>query len=452
MKRALFLVAIAFLTTSVMQAQSQRQADLQKSHPFLAADLSASPRMSKLRAVVDTGNLAAVSQFWDEIRKKHTPLIEPVPDDQHSSLVTFLWQGKGDTHNVVLIGGVAGTELTKNKMTHIAGTDVWYKTYKVRNDARFTYSLSPNDSLVPIETIDPKDRDALNKRLSDLRPDPLNPRHDPGQMPSSYIELREAPPQPWITAVAGAPKGKVEEQKFISAIMRNERDIWVYTPPGFTPTGGRYPLLIVFDGPSYINKVPVPVILDNLIAKGLIPLIVAISVGNPTASSRAVELPCSPEFADFLAKELVPWMRKNYRATEDPAHVAVGGSSYGGLAATFAGLRHPDVFGNVLSQSGSFWWKPEDQSEPEWLTKQFISSPRLNIRLFLEVGLMEEGASLTGPSVLVANRDMRDVLVGKGYRIHYQEFNGGHEYLNWRGSFADGLLYLFGREMLPTSH
>ena len=93
---------------------------------------------------------SAVAQFWEEIGKKHTPLIEPVPNEDQSSLVTFLWRGNADTHNVVVIGGVAGTDLTKNQMSNIPSTDVWYKTYKVRNDARFIYSLSPNDSLQPI--------------------------------------------------------------------------------------------------------------------------------------------------------------------------------------------------------------------------------------------------------------------------------------------------------------
>ncbi len=41
--------------------------------------------------------------------------------------------------------------------------------------------------------------------------------------------------------------------------------------------------------------------------------------------------------------------------TADPARTIVGGSSYGGLAAAFAGLRASDIFGNVLLQSGSFW-------------------------------------------------------------------------------------------------
>lgn len=52
---------------------------------------------------------------------------------------------------------------------------------------------------------------------------------------------------------------------------------------------------------------------------------------------------------------------------------------------------------------------------------------------------------LAGPSLLVANRHLRDVLQAKGYAVHYREFNGGHEVLNWRGTLAEGLLLLLGK-------
>jgi len=47
------------------------------------------------------------------------------------------------------------------------------------------------------------------------------------------------------------------------------------------------------------------------------------------------------------------------------------------------------------------------------------------------------------PNLMVANHKLRDVLREKGYLVHYHEFSGGHDYISWRGSFADGLLVLF---------
>ena len=44
---------------------------------------------------------------------------------------------------------------------------------------------------------------------------------------------------------------------------------------------------------------------------------------------------------------------------------------------------------------------------------------------------------------------MRDVLLAKGYEVHNQEFQGGHDYLSWRGTLADGLIVLMGSTMEP---
>jgi enterochelin esterase family protein len=36
------------------------------------------------------------------------------------------------------------------------------------------------------------------------------------------------------------------------------------------------------------------------------------------------------------------------------------------------------------------------------------------------------------------------VLLAKGYVVDYREFAGDHDYINWRGTFADALVSLFG--------
>jgi enterochelin esterase-like enzyme len=37
------------------------------------------------------------------------------------------------------------------------------------------------------------------------------------------------------------------------------------------------------------------------------------------------------------------------------------------------------------------------------------------------------------------------VLLLKGYSLTYREFDGGHDYLWWRGSFAGALISLIGQ-------
>jgi enterochelin esterase family protein len=191
------------------------------------------------------------------------------------------------------------------------------------------------------------------------------------------VELPAAPVQPWLAPRADANHGELVQQQHRSEILDNERRIWVYTPPGYQADDEPYALLALFDGDVVRGPIPFPTILDNLIDDGRIPPMVAVLVDSLTQEVRNRELPCGAPFLEYLTDELLPWARTQYRITTDPARTIVAGQSHGGQAAAFAGLRRPDVFGNVISQSGSFWWSPDDDHEHEWLTRQYAASERL---------------------------------------------------------------------------
>lgn len=219
--------------------------------------------------------------------------------------------------------------------------------------------------------------------------------------------------------------------------------MWAYTPPGYVRRGAAYALLVLLDGESYLERISAPTTLDNLLAEERIWPPVALLVDNPDEETRDRELPCYPPFAAFLADELLPWARGRYHVTAEPARTIVAGASYGGLAAAYAALSRPDRFGRVLSQSGSFWWKPDDDPEHEWLARQFVAAPPAATVFYLSVGLREAKARIT-PHQLVVNRHMRNVLRARGYTVHYAEVDGGHDEQSWRDTLADGLLALAG--------
>ena len=336
-------------------------------------------------------------------------------------------------------------------MTHLADTDVWYLSIRLPAGARFAYGLSPNDPLS-------FEGSRGSQRLATMQADPLNPNRW-GCQPAatrlecqSMLELPGAPPQPWIVHRSETPAGKIEKHTIKSEFLNNERNLSVYTPPGYRPDGPAYALLLLFDESVYLNNVPTPVILDNLIAASKIPPMVAVLIANPSQETRNKELPPNPQFADFLAKELMPWVHAHYSATTDPLQTVVAGSSYGGIAATYAGLRHSEIFGNVLCQSGSFWWAPDHNGGPNteattetgWLAKEFIKSPKLPLKFWMDAGVFEVDTRGVGGAILEPSRHMRDVLLAKGYEVNYQQFNSGHDYLNWRGTLADGLISLIG--------
>jgi enterochelin esterase family protein len=136
-----------------------------------------------------------------------------------------------------------------------------------------------------------------------------------------------------------------------------------------------------------------------------------------------------------------------YYVTTDPAEVLLAGGSYGGLAAAFTALQYPDTFANVIALSGSFWWKPEDEVEWEWLPRQFALSPLLPLRFYIEAGLLESKPTQTGfPGQILSNRHFLNVLQAKGYQVHYEEQMHGHDSMLWQGALAEGLIALTGRD------
>ena len=429
-----------------------------------------SPRLARLSADLATGSQHALSEFWSEMEKSGTPLIEPIPGDAKHFLTTFLWHATKPVTNVLLISGLTNSsygrdDLSQNLLSRLPHSDLWYLTRRVRGDARFTYTLSIDDSLVPAE--DERNPEGRQERF---RPDPLNSHHATAadQESDSLAELPLAPPQQWFRRTNVA-KGEIAEVAFKSAILGNERKIWIYKPAGYVSSHAPYHLLILFDGEAYIKGLQSAAILDNLIAAGRIHPTVAVFIGNLPADqpkARTTELSCYDPFTKFLADELLPWLHARYDLTSRPAETVVGGVSRGGTAAACAALQHPELFGNVSSQSGFFvykdrnWFKnadpadapdAESQDEMAWeeygqLMQKFAAAPRLRLRFYIDVGKFENNFH---PSPLTANRHLRDVLIAKGYDVKYQEFAGHHSYVNWRGTFPDALIYLLGK---PGTH
>src|SRR6201988_3644774 len=418
-------------------------------------DRPLSPRLAALQNRLKAGDREALADFWKAIAQDGAPIIEEVPGNDRDMLVTMLWRATEETKNVFVfrLGNVS------KAMERLLDTDLWYKTFRLQKGARFIYQFAAN---LP----DPKEWRGITGFAGALRNDPLNPHQfaerynefNPYEGNSfSAVELPSAEPQLWNVVQPGVPTGRVQRDKFTSKLLGNERPIWIYTPHGYPSAKTAYGLLVLTDGGNYVNTARVATTLDNLIAAGLIPPLVAVMVENP---DRWRELSCSSAYGDFLAQGIVPCARANYHATDRPEQTIIGGTSLGGLQASCVGLKHAEVFGNVLSQSGAFAWKPDDEKEFEWMNRQFAASPRLPLRFSFEAGLLEgtwwwrdlpQRDPTPQPPLLTSNRNLRDTLTSKGSPVHYTEYNGNHGLLNWRGTLASHLIALVGVKPEPKN-
>ncbi|GGT08268.1 enterochelin esterase [Nonomuraea spiralis] len=350
-----------------------------------------------------------------------TPIIEPSGTPGRCK-VTFLWRPR--THGeqaVVLINTVTDRDrhagdISGHVMTPRPGGDLLQLTYELDADLRAGYQILPCDRLPGT------DRDSWLQVMRTAVPDPGNPLTvpgPPGRRPSSLLELPQAPPQPYREHRPGVPRGRVSEER------SGGRRVWVYTPPG--SAAGPHPVVVLLDGEVWAGRVAAT--LDNLVHDGRIPPSVVLMPDSVDRPTRLRELACHEPFVRYLADDLLPWAGRTWRATGDPGLTVIAGQSLGGLTASYAAFLAPERFGNVLSQSGSYWWPDED---PERLTRRYAATPRLPVRFHLEAGRLEW-------MLLEENRRFAQTLAAQGYEVSFTEYNGGHDPACWLGGLADGL-------------
>lgn len=413
-------------------------------------------RTSRLiKQLKEEGHSTALENFWKNVEQQGTPLFEPIDGNESEMLVTFIWRAQKEHKNVVVASyGIASFDPFKNRMIHIPNTDVWYKSWVLPRNARTIYCISPDDPLISISDYR-LDRCPFPLLTANWTHDPLNKQNYfiPGCLCAgeqdnwmSLLEMPDAPEMPWLKENV-SDKGVVSTFKLPSRMLNMEREIHLYLPPNYDPKQSiPYPLVVAFDGYALKDFMNGPAIFDYLIAHGKIPPTIVVMILNPSPNTvtRLRDLACYEPFCNYVAHELIPWVRKNYHVTSDPHQTVITGASLGGVASAFMGLIHSNIFGNVLAQSGAYWWLIN--GEQDWLIHQYVKSPKLNLKFFLDVGSLETVPTFAnGLSILNANRYLRDVLLAKGYPVKYIEFAGGHDYICWQETFAQGIEYLLGK-------
>jgi len=418
-----------------------------------------SPFILKIEKAAAEGKSDPVESFWSFIKSKETPIIEPLNDDKENSLVTFIWRGDAETKNVFLQSNIYTWVLPRRQLTNIKNTDIWYITAKVQNDARFTYQFSLNDPRLPFP--DPYDwfrikvdylNDPFNKKTFVYPKDEDDTNDFRSEV--SLCEMPAARKSPYKIADEKVKKGKLEKLSYKSKLLANERRIWFYTPNGYAPNK-KYPLVIFLDGVDYLNNIPSPTILDNLIAQGEIPPVAAVFVATPSgAGIREKEYYGNTQFVDFMTKELLPFVNSKISVTKKAPETTIVGLSASGVAAGFLALKNPERFANVIMQSPALWWGFDYYGEDgEWLTEQYINTDQKNIRFYIEIGKYEGLPSTRKgrPNAFHSVRHFSNILKLKRYEYYYSEFSGAHEYVNWGESLPDALIKIIGKKSLPTA-
>jgi len=234
-------------------------------------------------------------------------------------------------------------------------------------------------------------------------------------------------------------------------------------PPGYN-SAARYPVFYLQDGQNLFDPATAfngqdwqaDITADELILSGAIEPILMVGVYNtgvrrvseytPTRDAGRRKGGKGDRYAQMLARELKPFIEREYRVRKSAADTAVGGSSLGALVSLEAGLLYPRVFGKLAVMSPSVWW---DQRSILEMVRVYEAPARP--RIWLDAGT-EEGES---GQVAADARLLRDALMERGWRegadLSYTEYAGaGHNERAWGGRFGEVLKYFFGGKVGRT--
>lgn len=359
----------------------------------------------------DPADAEAVSGF---LERHDVPIVE-------GDRATFLFRGEADA--VLLRHWVVGVP-NPIELRRLHGTDLWYVVVELPHNSRVEYKL-----------------EVIHGDHHDLVDDPLNPKisHNPmGQNSVAYASGYEVPD--WTRHDPDARPGTLTEMALRSRALGREAHVSVYLPARFRPTG-RYPLLIVHDGPDYLNYASATTVLDNLIHRlDVAELIVVFS--HP--GDRLVEYPDHAGHARYLTKELVPKLEAEFPVLARPSARCLMGASFGAVASLSTANRFPGFYGNLLLESGSFAFTDigsDHGGGPAFdpvvkFVNAFRARPRRVVeRAFVTCGVYEP--------LIVRNRSMVPVLRETGMQVRYVEARDGHNWENWRDRLRDGLSWVF---------
>jgi enterochelin esterase-like enzyme len=337
-------------------------------------------------------------------RKQGSPVID-------GDSATFVWLGRKPVSVTGDFQDWTGEPLPLEQLS----PGLWTRTLTLPRDAYIEYALLGSSG----------------RRVKD----PLNRHRTPNGVGgfNHLFSMPEYSPTELARPVGDRfPRGRVTRHTVQTSeyAVGPSRELFLYQPP----VTGPYPLVVVLDGTDYLRRAQLTTLVDNLIRQQHIRPIALAMVANGGAS-RTLEYSCNDATLAFLLHQVLPLARKKLRLIDEasqPGIHGVLGASLGGLMALYLGLRAPQVFGQVLSQSGAFAIPDHGDMAVFDLARASKGKP---LSVWMDCGIFER---LTD-----GNRRMLPVLEKAGHRVLYREYPAGHNYPAWRDDVWRGLEWLY---------
>lgn len=263
---------------------------------------------------------AMIDRFFAD--HPQTPLVD-------GEWIHFVYRGQAS--DVAVDGSMLKTG-NPEPMRRIAGTDFFYRSFRLEPGARWQYRFQLD----------------FDKWIHDER----NPRTVPSTQGDEMVSEVITPGYELATHFAPpeGERGRFDKFTLTSKIMGYDKEIQVWLPPQYDAGEGTFPLLIVNDGTSWLDKGLMANTLDNLVGRRIDPLLVAFI---PAAGQWWFEAGGSrtDDYLRMQVEELLPALQERYRVEQKAEARGVMGTGFYAVSAVYAALKYPQVFGKAAMQS-----------------------------------------------------------------------------------------------------
>lgn len=263
---------------------------------------------------------------------------------------------------------------------------------------------------------------------------------------------------------ADSATGDLRLHEFRSRVFRNTRFLRVWLPPGYDDPENRdrrYPVFYLNDGQNLFEPATsfngvewqVDETSDRLIREGVVPPLIVVGLDNagvnrireymPNRSLQPVIMRVQgSRYPDFLIKEVMPFVARNYRVAAGPQNTGLGGSSLGALIALYTAIVRPGMFGQLLLESPSLW------ASNRQIIKQSRPVKTWPERIVLAMGTAEAGRADRDRSMVDDAREQAAIFRRAGLddkRLLLSIDEGAtHTESAWARRFPKALSFLFG--------
>lgn len=377
--------------------------------------------------------------FIESFLKSHQskmPIIEI--NSAGKAEVTFFYRGGENTTDVSILSGFSGYNVGEtNRMEKVEGTNLFVKKYTLEPGAQgFTYQFAVN-----LKNLLGKGSNSitLNQEHGAFNPhlvsDPLNQhQYSVGSRSFSYFEV--SPGQYDENKMHDDNEEK--RDAFVHHRLDENKGYRVLLPDNFDLNAPKeYPVYLFTDADLTIDLMnPYSALKQSGLPEGIIVLL---------DSKNRIEdyLFKADQYIDLIVNEVIPHLQKEYIASKESSDYYGIGSSLGAYFMLRMAISHPEIIGNVLSQSANLGCDGGIlMSHLAKLTPQSLEALK-KVCIRATVGTYEDVNYSPGDNILTANRKFKQKAEEIGLSLRYHESQTAHDYIpTWRNNLPSDLRFL----------